>query len=107
MQVLEYEQRFSSLGNLYENLISNLTTMNFNCKEALETAEEFFGASNVRFAGIDGTMYSRPLFDLVIFFGGAYASTGTVTFLENDKPKIRYDEKTLQQSAGISSVVPI
>ncbi len=107
MQVLEYEERFSSLGNLYENLISNLTTMNFNCKEALETAEEFFGASNVRFAGIDGTMYSRPLFDLVIFFGGAYASTGTVTFMENDKPKIRYDEKTLRQSAGISSVVPI
>lgn len=107
MQVLEYEQRFSSLKNFYESPISDLIIMNFNCKEALETAKEFFGASTVRFAGIDGTMYSRPLFDLVIFFGGAYASTGTVTFLENDKPKIKYDKKTLRQSAGISSVVPV
>jgi hypothetical protein len=107
MQVLEYEQRFSSLKNLYGSPISDLIITNFNCKEALETAKEFFGASTVRFAGVDGTMYSRPLFDLVIFFGGAYASTGTVTFLENDKPKIKYDEKTLRQSAGISSVVPV
>ena len=106
MQVLDYEQRFSSLKDLYDP-ISNLIIMNFNCEEALETAKEFFGSSTVRFAGIDGTMYSRPLFDLVIFFGGAYASTGTVTFLENDKPKVKYDERTLRQSAGISSVVPV
>lgn len=106
MQILDYEQRFSSLKDLYDP-ISNLIIMNFNCEEALETAKEFFGSSTVRFAGVDGTMYSRPLFDLVIFFGGAYASTGTVTFLENDKPKIKYDERTLRQSAGISSVVPV
>jgi hypothetical protein len=106
MQVLDYEQRFSSLKDLYDP-ISNLIIMNFNCEEALKTAKGFFGCSTVRFAGIDGTMYSRPLFDLVIFFGGAYASTGTITFLENDKPKIKYDERTLRQSAGISSVVPV
>jgi len=107
MQVLEYEQRFSSLKSFCERPLSNLITMNFNCKDALETAKEFFGASTVRFAGIDGTMYSRPLFDLVVFFGGAYASTGIVTFLENDTPRIEYDERTLRQSAGISSVVPV
>ena len=106
MQVLDYEQRFSSLKDLYDP-ISNLIIMNFNCEEALKTAKKFFGSSTVRFAGIDGTMYSRPLFDLVFFFGGAYASTGTVTFLENDTPKIKYDERTLRQSAGISSVVPV
>lgn len=105
-QVLDYEQRFSSLKDLYDP-ISNLIIMNFNRKQAFETAREFFGSSTVRFAGIDGTMYSRPLFDLVIFFGGAYASTGTVTFLENDKPKIKYDERTLRQNAGISSVIPV
>lgn len=79
-QVSDYEQRFSSLKNLYEGLLSNLVRMKFDCKEAWETAKEFFGVSSVRFAGIDGTMYSRPLFDLMIFFGGAYASTGTITF---------------------------
>jgi len=52
-------------------------------------------------------MYSRPLFDLIIFFGGAYASTGTVTFSRDNKPTVEYDTKTLSQAAGISSVVPV
>jgi hypothetical protein len=106
-QVLDYEQRFSSLKNLYDGLLSSLVKMDFDCKEAWETAKEFFGSSCVRFAGIDGTMYSRPLFDLVIFFGGAYASTGTVTFSDKDKPLVEYDERIIQQGAGISSVVPV
>ncbi len=107
MQVLDYERRFSSLRGLYDGLLSDLIVKDFDCKKAYETAKEFFGSSSVRFAGIDGTMYSRPLFDLVIFFGGAYASTGTITFLEKDKPLVKYDEKIVQKSAGISSVVPI
>ncbi|MBX5328958.1 MAG: hypothetical protein QHH18_06475 [Candidatus Bathyarchaeota archaeon] len=106
-QVLDYEQRFSCLKNLYDSLLSNLVITDLNPEEACKTAKEFFGASKVRFAGIDGTMYSRPLFDLVIFFGGAYASTGTIIFSEKDKPKVEYDERTVQQGAGISSVVPV
>jgi hypothetical protein len=106
-QVSDYEQRFSSLRNLYDDLLSNLMITEFDLKEAYETAKEFFNGTTVRFAGIDGTMYSRPLFDLVIFFGGAYASMGTMTFSGNNKPIIKYDERTLQQSAGISSVVPV
>ncbi len=107
MQVSDYEKRFSSIKNLYDGLLSNLIQMDFSPKEACETAKQFFGAERVRFAGVDGTMYSRPLFDMVIFFGGAYASTGTVTFLENAKPSVVYDEKMIQQGAGLSSVVPI
>jgi hypothetical protein len=106
-QVSDYEQRFSSLKNLYDSLLSNLIITDFDYKEACKTANKFFEASSIRFAGIDGTMYSRPLFDLVIFFGGAYASTGTITFSEKDKPLVKYDEKTVQQGAGISSVVPV
>ncbi len=105
-QVMDYEQRFSSLKNIYEGLLTNLIKTNFNIRKACRTAKEFFEASNVRFAGIDGTMYSRPFFDLVIFFGGAYASTGKIIFLE-DEIKVEYDEKTVQQGAGISSVVPV
>lgn len=81
--------------------------MKFGHEEAYATAREFFNDSTVRFAGIDGTMYSRPLFDMVIFFGGAYASTGTVTFREKGAVIVKYDEKTMQQRAGISSVMPI
>jgi hypothetical protein len=106
-QVLDYEKRFSSIQNLYDDLLSNLIRTEFNAKEAYETAKEFFRTTTVPFAGIDGTMYSRPLFDLVIFFGGAYASTGTVSFRENGPPTTSYDMKTLKQAAGISSVVPV
>ncbi len=107
MQVFDYEQRFSSLKNIYNELLLNLIKMDFSNEKALETAKEFFKTSSVRFAGIDGTMYSRPLFDLVIFFGGAYASTGTITFREKKEPIVKYDDRVIQQGTGISSVVPI
>jgi hypothetical protein len=107
MQVLDYEQRFASLRSFYESLLAKLVRVGFDEREAYETALEFFGSSSVRFAGIDGTMYSRPLFDLVVFFGGAYASTGTVTFHGNRSPTVKYDERTAKHGAGISSVVPI
>lgn len=106
-QVLDYEQRFSYLKNIYRDLLSNLIRMDFDSAKAFETAKEFFGSSSVQFAGIDGTMYSKPLFDLVIFFGGAYASTGSITFRENDKPLVRFNERTVEEGAGISSVVPV
>jgi hypothetical protein len=106
-QIFDYEQRFSALKNLHSQLLANLIKQVFSPKEAWETATEFFGASSVRFAGVDGTMYSKPLFDMVIFFGGAYAATGTVTFSENTEPQAKYDAKTIQQSTGMSSVVPI
>lgn len=107
-QVADYEQRFSSLKNLYDGLISGFVRTNFDQARACRVAKEFFGSSSdVRFAGVDGTMYSRPLFDLVVFFGGAYASTGNVSFFEDSKPKVTYDERVLKQSAGISSVVPV
>ncbi len=106
-QITDYEQRFSALKNLYDELLVNLIKQGFNPKEAWETAAEFFGSTSVRFAGVDGTLYSRPLFDMVIFFGGAYAATGTVTFSENTAPQVKYDAKTMQQRMGVSSVVPI
>jgi len=106
-QVTEYENRFQSLRALHERLLSDFIISDFNNEQAYETAKQFFNSSTIRFAGIDGTMYSRPLFDLIIFFGGAYASTGTITLTKNTKPTIEYDTKTLSQAAGISSVVPV
>jgi hypothetical protein len=106
-QVMDYEQRFSSIKTIYEDLLANLIREGFDPKQAYETAQEFFGNTTVRFAGVDGTMYSKPLFDMVIFFGGAYAATGTLRFSESAEPEVKYDERTLQGSMGISSVVPI
>jgi hypothetical protein len=106
-QISDYEQRFSVLKNLYDELLADLIKTGFSPKEAWETVAEFFGSTSVRFAGVDGTMYSRPLFDMVIFFGGAYTAMGTVTFSESAEPQVQYDAKTMQQSTGISSVVPM
>ncbi len=106
-QVSEYEERFRSLKNLYDRLLSDFIVSSFKVEEAYETAEKFFGSNVVRFAGIDGTMYSRPLFDLIIFFGGAYAATGTIEFRRERKPLVKYDSKFLEEGIGISSVVPI
>jgi hypothetical protein len=106
-QVTDYEQRFSNIKNIYDDLLANLIRTGFDQKSAYQTAREFFGGTSVRFAGVDGTMYSKPLFDMVIFFGGAYAATGTIGFSETAEPEVTYDERTLQRSMGISSVVPI
>jgi hypothetical protein len=106
-QVTDYEQRFSVLKDAYDELLVNLIKTGFSAKEAYETAKEFFGKDTVRFAGVDGTMYSKPLFDMVIFFGGAYAATGTVKFSETAEPQVEYDAKTIGQNMGLSSVVPM
>ena len=99
-QVSEYEERFRSLRNLYNRLLSDLIVSNFSVEKAHDAAEKFFGSNIVRFAGIDGTMYSKPLFDLIIFFGGAYAATGTIEFRREGKPLVKYDSKFLKEGIG-------
>lgn len=106
-QITDYEHRFSALKNIYDELLAKLIKSGYDREAAGKTAKKFFGSNTVRFAGIDGTMYSRPMFDMVIFFGGAYAATGTIVFSENGMPKIKYDAKILRQNMGLSSVVPI
>jgi len=106
-QVADYEKRFSSIRSLYDELLVHIVQKNFSKTRAYETAIDFFKAPTVRFAGIDGTMYSRPMFDMVIFFGGAYASTGSIRFNREAGPDVVYDAKTTETAAGISSVVPI
>jgi DNA-binding Lrp family transcriptional regulator len=106
-RVSEYERRFGSLTDLYDRLLSSFIISSFSYERGYETALKFFGSSKIRFAGIDGTMYSNPLYDLMIFFGGAYAATGTIAFNREAKPKVEYDSKFLEGGAGISSVVPI
>jgi len=93
-QVTEYENRFQSLRVLHDRLLSAFIISDFNSKRAYQTAKQFFSSSTIRFAGIDGTMYSRPLFDLISFFGGAYALTGTITLTtrqQDNKTTIEYD----------------
>ena len=106
-QILDHERHLKPLQALYENFLSEHINSNFSNQRAYETANLFFGSPSIRFAAIDGTMYIHPLFNLIIFFSGAYASTGSITITPTSLPTIEYDTKTIEKSGGISSVVPI
>ena len=51
------------------------------------TAHKFFGKGIANFVAIDGTEYSKPMFDIVVFFAGAYSYEGNITFLEEQEEK--------------------
>lgn len=106
-QISDYKTRFEAVRGVYEKLLKQIIVTDFDKKEAYETAVKFFGRDEVKFAAVDGTEYIRPLFDLIIFFGGSYASTGTVRFQPDSPPEVRYEEGLLQRGRGISSCVPI
>ena len=106
-QITDYNQRFESLKEAYNLFLKNLIVSDFDYEKAYNTATDFFGSTKVQFVAIDGTEYTRLLFDLVFFFGGAYASQGTITFNEKKPPGITYSAKLIEEGLGISSCVPV
>jgi len=106
-RISDYNQRFSSASDVYNALLSNLIIQNFSAERARETALELFGSERVKFAAVDGTEYARNMFDLIIFFGGAYVSFGTITFHKDAKPSVEHAGKLLEHGRGISSCVPL
>src|SRR5436853_1108236 len=106
-QIEGYRTRFEAVEGLYERLFQNIIKSDFDCASAYETAKKFFGSDTVSFGAVDGTEYSRPLFDLVVFLGGSYASRGTITFSPTRSPSIDYEEQFLKTGRALSSCVPI
>lgn len=106
-QISEYRSRFSSTKRLFEDFLQNLMVQGFSYAQAYETARRFFGSSVVKFAAVDGTEYTKRLFDLVIFFGGSYATTGEIKFKKCTKPSVTYSNQLLEEGCGISSCVPV
>ncbi|MGD0550412.1 MAG: hypothetical protein ABSA81_07715 [Candidatus Bathyarchaeia archaeon] len=106
-RISDYNQRFSSASDVYDALLSNLIIQDFSAERARETALKLFGSERVKFAAVDGTEYARNMFDLIIFFGGAYVSFGTVTFHKGVKPSVEHAGKLLEHGRGISSCVPL
>jgi hypothetical protein len=105
-QIVDYTRRFDSIKGIYDGFLENMMKKDFCVADAAATAKAFFGSDKVRFAAVDGTEYTRPMFDLVIFFGGSYAAKGFVQF-EGNGPKIEYSTKFSEEGIGISSCVPI
>ncbi|MBS7288219.1 MAG: hypothetical protein KIH01_05620 [Candidatus Freyarchaeota archaeon] len=105
-QVKEYSEKLGATSGLY-GFFSSLICSEPSFARARETARAFFGSDKVGFAAIDGTEYSQVFFDMVLFFGGAYASTGTVEFHDDAPPSVSYDSRILREGCGISSCVPL
>jgi len=105
-EIREYQRRFSSASSLYDPVLSNLLIQSFEATRSSETAKRFFGTDAVRFAAVDGTSYSKLLFDLVVFFGGSYAATGQVRFAPSSI-QVDYDPDNLQDAKGICACAPV
>src|SRR5436853_953004 len=106
-QIEGYRTRFEAVEGLYERFFENIIRSDFNQVSAYDTAKKFFGTDTVSFAAVDGTEYSRPLFDLVVFLGGSYASRGKIKFSAALPPVVDYEEHFLKSGRALSSCVPV
>lgn len=59
-------------------------------REACQTARKFFGKDIAKLVAIDGTEYSRPLFDIIIFYAGAYSCEGEIDFSGDGLAQAKY-----------------
>jgi len=92
---------------MYERVFASLIRSDFGSESCHETARRFFGTDRVSFAAVDGTDYARPLFDLVVFFGGSYAARGTITYSETGPPKVEYEDHFLKSGRALEKVILI
>jgi len=106
-RISDYSERFSSASDVYDAFLSSLIVQDFSAERARETALKLFGSDRVKFAAVDGTEYARNMFDLIIFFGGAYVSSGHVTFHKDASPSVEHAGRLLESGRGISSCVPL
>ena len=106
-QITDYNRRFGSLKEAYNLFLKNLIVSDFDYEKAYNTSNDLFESIKVGFVAIDGTEYTKLLFDLVFFFGGAYASKGTIMFNEKKPPEITYSSNLIEEGLGISSCIPV
>ena len=106
-QIETYKSRFEALKGMYGRLFKDLIVPAPSFPAVFETAKKLFGSEQVSFAAVDGTEYARPLFDLVVFFGGSYASRGTIRFHEEKPPEVAYESQFMKNGLGVSSCVPV
>ncbi|MBO0888332.1 hypothetical protein J2P12_04445 [Candidatus Bathyarchaeota archaeon] len=106
-QIEGYRSGFETLEGMYERVFERFIKADFDPVSCRETAKRFFGEDRVSFAAVDGTDYARPLFDLVVFFGGSYAARGTITYRETGLPLVEYEDSFLKSGRALSSCVPV
>ncbi|MGQ9680270.1 MAG: hypothetical protein ACUVV4_05840 [Candidatus Bathyarchaeia archaeon] len=105
-QVADYSTRLEPLQNFFDEFLVNLIRTDFSHEEAASTAERFFGSCEVSFAAVDGTEYTNRIFDMVTFFGGAYAAKGLINFSHNP-PRVDYSTELTDGGIGVSACIPM
>lgn len=67
-RINEYQKRLGEANRLYEPIFRDLIEGTLDRIQAHKTAVELFGKESFKFVAIDGTEYSRPLYDMIVFF---------------------------------------
>ncbi len=106
-QVTSYKARFDNLVGVYDKFLSKIMLSYSDTKVDVDFVKSFFGKTSLRFAGIDGTIYKNEVFDLLVFFAGAYSASGEIRVNPNSELEVLYEEDYLERGIGISSVLPI
>jgi len=106
-QVSESGLRLEGASNTYWPVLRKLIVSDFKPTRCSETAIRIFGDAATKFAAIDGSMNQSLLGGLAVFWAGAYASTGTITYHNDAPPVLRYDPNFLEKGNGLASCVPI
>jgi hypothetical protein len=50
---------------------------------------KFFGKHSASFVAIGGTEYSKLMFDMIIFYAGAYSCQGTIDFSSPNENRLQ------------------
>ncbi len=106
-QVTSYRSRFDSLSGIYDEFLSDYINQYPDRKTDPSFVDRFFGKRELKFAGIDGTICKYDVFDLIIFFAGAYSSHGVARINDSGTIELEYEEQFLERGIGLSSVLPI
>jgi hypothetical protein len=106
-QVGESGQRLEGASNSYWPLISQLIVSDFSFARSYDKAQELFNGTRVKFAAVDGSLDQNLVGGLAIFWAGAYAATGTISYSRERNPNVTYDTGFVEKGRGIASCVPI
>jgi hypothetical protein len=97
-----YETFFKSLIKSYHSLVNNPSDRRFLKKKI----EQVFGADEVRFAAIDGTLYKEQKGYYIVFFGASYGVRGVIKFV-GDPPQVLYERWSVEEDKSMVAYVPI
>jgi hypothetical protein len=106
-QVGESGQRLEGASSSYWPLISKLILSEFSFDRSYHKAQELFNGIHARFVAVDGSLDQNLIGGLAIFWAGAYAATGTISYSRDTSPSVTYDAGFVERGRGMAGCVPI